>query len=331
MNRIFPLLLSIAFLAACGPSDDASEATPADDAAVESTAEKAPEPMPAPEPPERMADEEASAAEDDRLGSILAAQPEAIRARYDQRHPRETLEFFGIEPGMTVVEALPGGGWYSRILIPYLGEEGRLVGANYALDMYPNFPFADDEFMTEMRQWPTTFPTMAEEWCETDCAEVETFWMGELPEDMEGAADAVLFVRVLHNLARFQNENVGPYLDLALADAHAVLKPGGTFGVVQHSIPDSAPDDWARGDRGYLKPSWVVSRVEDAGFELVARSDVNANPADQPGDGDIVWRLPPSLATSEEGSDERAEYEAIGESNRMTLKFRKVERDPMQD
>ena len=131
----------------------------------------------------------------------------------------------------------------------------------------------------------------------------------------------VFFPRVLHNLARFEAE--GGYLTMALADAYAVLKPGGTFGIVQHEARDDMSDEFADGSRGYLKKSFVIAAVEAAGFEFVAESDINANPKDRPGNDDIVWRLPPTLGTSRQDPELRAELEAVGESNRMTLKFRK--------
>jgi len=270
--------------------------------------------------------EQAAAPAPDRLAEILAAQPEEIQARYDQRHPRETIEFFGIEPGMTLVEALPGGGWYSRILVPYLGAEGELIGANYALDMWPLFPFGTEEFMQRMRQWPEEFPRQAEAWCEQDCAPITTFWLGSVPQQLVEAADAVMLVRALHNLARFNAEH--GYLDSALADVFNVLKPGGTLGVVQHWARDDMPDEWADGSNGYLKKQFVIEHLEAVGFEFVAESDVNANPNDRPSGDEYVWRLPPSLRLPPEAENPdvlKARYEAIGESHRMTLKFRKPE------
>ena len=255
---------------------------------------------------------------------ILEAQPEPIRARYDQRNPRETMEFLGIEPGMTVVEALPGGGWYTRILLPYLGAEGRLIGANYALEMWPLFPFGTEAFMIEMRRWHDQFQAQTEQWCADDCATVDSFWLGSLPDEMAGTADVVTFVRALHNLARFNAEHW--YLDAALADAFGALKSGGTFGVVQHWAREDMPDDWADGSNGYLKKEFVIAQAEAAGFEFVGESEVNTNPNDRPNAEEAVWRLPPSLRLPEEAENPdalRDKYEAIGESHRMTLKFRK--------
>ncbi len=254
------------------------------------------------------------------LDAVLDAQPDEVQARYEFRHPKETLEFFGIEPGMTVLEGLPGRGWYSKILVPFLGEEGKLIGAAYSLEMYALFSFANEEFMARQNAWAEEFPVDAAEWGD---AQVSAFHFGSMPEDLAGTVDVVFFPRVLHNLARFQNEGKGDYLDVALAEAFAALKPGGVFGVVQHHARDEMSDEFAYGGRGYLKKGFVITAAEKAGFEFVAESDINANPADQPGEEDIVWRLKPSARGAEDDPDARAALDAIGESNRMTLKFRK--------
>ena len=264
-------------------------------------------------------------ADSDKLAAVLAAQPDEVKARYEYRHPQETIEFFGIEPGMTVVEGLPGRGWYTKLLLPYLGGDGHLVGANYPLDLWPNFPFATDEFMAEMSQWLETWPADAEEWRGNDGASVDAFWFGSMPEEMQGTADVVFFVRMLHNVWRFQSEAKGDYLDMALKDAYDVLKPGGVLGVVQHHARDDKSDEWANGSHGYMKKQFVIDRVIAAGFELVAESDINANDKDQPSDDDVVWRLPPTYATSRDDPELKAKLEGVGESNRMTLKFRKPE------
>src|SRR5690606_39749337 len=100
-----------------------------------------------------------------RLAAVLAAQPDDVKARYEYRHPQETLEFFGIEPGMTVVEALPGGGWYSKILLPYLGKDGTLIGADYSMEMWPLFGgFATPEFIEKRKTWVTDAVEAAQEW-----------------------------------------------------------------------------------------------------------------------------------------------------------------------
>lgn len=255
------------------------------------------------------------------LADVLAAQPEETKARYQYRNPQQTLEFFGIEPGMTVLEGLPGAGWYTKILLQYLGASGRVIAADYAMDMWPYFSFGTEEFIAKRANWHTDFLQEMAEWGGDTGAAGKTFRFGSMPDDVVGTVDVVFFPRVLHNLAN--HDDKGGYLAAALNDAYAALKPGGVFGVVQHEARADVPDEWADGSRGYLKKSFVIERAEQAGFEFVAESDINENDRDQPTADDIVWRLPPSLSTSREDPELRAEMEAIGESNRMTLKFRK--------
>lgn len=295
------LILLTLLVAACGQqADESAPATPAE---------------PAAEPATAPADEGTNG-----LADILAAQPQDVRDRYAHRHPQETLEFFGIEPGMTVVEALPGGGWYSKILIPYLGPNGKLIGADYARDMYANFGFATEEFLEDKKTWTTSWPEVARGW-QDGGATVDAFVFGSLPEAMHGTADAVLLIRALHNLARFEQD--GGYLSAAIQDSYDILKPGGVVGVVQHEARADMPDDWAGGQNGYIKRDFVIAQMEAVGFELVGSSDINANDRDRPTTEDFVWRLPPSYRTSQDNAELRAEMEAIGESNRMTLLFRK--------
>jgi predicted methyltransferase len=255
------------------------------------------------------------------LSAILAAQPEAVQDRYVYRHPEETLNFFGIKPGMTVVEVLPGGGWYSKLLLPHLGTEGQLVGANYPRDIWPLFGFFSEERIAKLATWTTDWPAGAQEWRSDDSASVSAFEFGKASESLRGTADAVLFFRALHNLARFENQ--GEFLTTAIADSYNVLKPGGIAGVVQHHAPDSASDEWADGSRGYLKKAFVITKMQAAGFEFLASSDVNANSKDEPTVEDVVWRLPPTLRGAKDDAEQAAKMLAIGESNRMTLKFRK--------
>ncbi len=295
------VLLSAVFLAACQPPHEPAAADVADAADTMTVAKQ------------------------DRLAASLETQPDEVKARYQYRHPRETLEFLGIEPGMTVVEGLPGRGWYTKVLLPYLGGHGHLIGASYSLEMFPLFSFATEEYLAEQNAWLANWPVEADDWRGDDGATIAAFHLGSMPDDIMGTADAVFFVRVLHNLARFENTGQGDFLTTALAEAYAALKPGGIFGVVQHHARDDMPDDWANGSNGYLKKQFVIDRIEQAGFEFVAESDMNANDKDQPGTDDFVWRLPPTLLTSRDDPDLKAQYEAVGESNRMTLKFRKPE------
>ena len=257
------------------------------------------------------------------LADVLAAQPEETKARYPHRHPQETLDFFGVEPGMTVLEGLPGGGWYTKILLQYLGDRGTVIAADYAMDMWPNFPFGTEEFIARRANWHNDFLQNMALWGGDNGAAGKTFRFGSMPDAIAGTVDFVFFPRVLHNLANHNDK--GGYLDAALGDAYAALKPGGIFGVVQHEARADMPDEWADGSRGYLKKSFVIEQAVKAGFEFVAESDINENDKDRPTADDVVWRLPPSLRTSREDPELRAEMEAIGESNRMTLKFRKPE------
>ena len=259
----------------------------------------------------------------ERLATALHAQSAEARARFAYRHPVGTLEFFGVKPGMTVVEVLPGEGWYSKILLPYLGPDGQLIGADYPLDIFVNLGFFSNEWLEERKTWTNTWPREAETWRGKDGASVSAIALGSIPASARGSVDAVMLIRALHNLARFDQQ--GDYLTTALTNVYDILKPGGIVGVVQHLARVERPDDWANGSRGYLKKSFVIARMEAAGFKFAGESDINANPKDQPGDSDIVWRLPPTLVTSRGDPELRQQMEAVGESNRMTLKFIKPE------
>jgi len=288
-------------LAGCGgPASDAGDTMPAESEAPAAA-------MPEPTTPD--------------LAAILDAQPDSAKARYTYRDPAGTLAFFGIEPGMTVVEALPGGGWYTKILLPYLGEDGQLIGADYPYALWEANPNTTEERLEQKKTWVADWTAQAEGWRMDGYAPVAAFQMAEMPAEFEGTADAVLFIRALHNLARW--EEASGSLTSAINDAYRALKPGGIAGVIQHEARPDMPDEWADGSNGYLKRDFVIARMEAAGFELVDSSDMHANPKDMPTTEDAVWRLPPSLSGSDDNPELRAEREAIGESNRMTLKFRK--------
>jgi len=291
----FLILLAALAMAGCQQASEEKAAPAADEAAVSGSA----------------------------LADSLAAQPDDIRARYQYRHPQETLEFFEIEPGMTVVEGLPGRGWYTKVLAAYLGSDGHIIGINYAVDMWALFSFSSEDLLQRMGTWTTDFPAGADEWRDENSATISAHEFGAVPADTAGTADAVFFARVLHNLANFQNAGDGEFLKIALADAYSTLKPGGVFGVVQHRARDEMSDDFANGTHGYLKKDFVIAQTVAAGFEFVGEIDINANASDQPSEDDIVWRLPPTYATSGDDAELRAAVDAIGESNRMTLKFRK--------
>ncbi|EAQ98876.1 class I SAM-dependent methyltransferase [Congregibacter litoralis] len=264
-----------------------------------------------------------TAAAQDSLTAVLAAQPAEAQARYDARHPAETLNFFGIEPGMTVIEALPGGGWYSKILAPYLGAEGTLIGVDYDPALFPLFGFFSEEQLKAKETWVDDWLAEARGWFDAPVADLDAFQFGSLPERLDGEVDAVLFIRALHNLAHFESD--GEFLTTSLENTRDALKPGGIVGVVQHSAPEDAPDAWADGSAGYLKKSFVINRFEAAGFEFLGESDINENPRDMPSTDDVVWRLPPTLSGSNDDPELAAAMTAIGESNRMTLLFKKPE------
>ncbi len=260
-----------------------------------------------------------SEANTQRLTAITQSLPADHQVRYAARHPVETLSFFGVKPGDTVVEVLPGDGWYSKILVPYLGKNGQLIGADYNLDLWPKFgSWANAEFMEGRKRWPTEWTASAKTWGANDGAAAQAYTFANLPADLTGKVDSVLFIRALHNLARFDKD--GGYLTQALAETHRLLKPHGLVGVVQHAIAEDKPDAWATGETGYLKRSAIIQFMDKAGFELVGESDINKNPKDNPVAGEVVWRLPPSLNAAEA---DKAKYQAIGESNRVTLLFRK--------
>lgn len=232
----------------------------------------------------------------------------ADRARDVWRHPAETLAFFRVRPGMTVVDYLPSSGWYTRILVPYLGEDGRYIGLN------PDVRAANERLRGMMGDMAATFPAKAAEWTGVPASRIGAFNSDSLPAALNGTVDRVLIFREMHNFKRFG------WLDAELATARGLLKPDGLLGIVQHRAKADAPDAYADGSKGYLREKDVIAWVEARGFELVARSEVNANPADPADHPAGVWTLPPSFS---QGEADRARYAAIGESDRMTLLFRK--------
>ncbi|MEZ5937347.1 MAG: hypothetical protein R3C52_03920 [Hyphomonadaceae bacterium] len=228
------------------------------------------------------------------------------------RHPVETLNFFGIKPDDTVVEIWPGGGWYTAILGPYLKEGGgKLYAANFDVATMPGAAEQVAGFRAAFVDKPNIYGDI------TLTALSAT--SGDLAPP--GTADAVLSFRNVHNWM------MGGFADKAFADAYRALKPGGVFGVVEHRLPSSRDQDLAAGS-GYVQESYVVQLAESAGFVLEESAEINANPkdtADHPGG---VWMLPPVLRAPAAGSEaaegyDPAFYRAIGESDRMTLRFRK--------
>ena len=255
------------------------------------------------------------------LGQAIESRSAESQARDSARHPAETLAFFQVAPGMTVAEVLPGGGWYTGILATYLGKDATLYGVNYPDRMWPLFPNASDEWIAKRKEANAKFPELVEGLTDNGI-ETAAFTFSTVPPDMAGTMDRVLMIRALHNLNRFEDQ--AGTRSQALAAIRSMLKPDGLVGVVQHRTPATDSESGTDGSRGYLVESEVILMFEQAGFELVDTSEINANPNDQPGPEDIVWRLPPSLATSKEDPALRAKMEAIGETDRMTLLFRKT-------
>jgi predicted methyltransferase len=227
-------------------------------------------------------------------------------ARDAARHPYETLTFFGIKPTMTVVELSPGGGWYTEILAPYLRENGKLIGAGES----PASASAGarryaDNFTKKLASEPAVFDKVQRGVFEPPVA------YSFAPA---GSVDMVLTFRNLHNWTGDGDDK----LKDTFKAVHASLKPGGVFGVVDHRMPASKPAD---DGSGYVHEAWVIKMIESAGFKLVAKSEINANPRDTAGHEGGVWALPPVLRNKDY---DRAKYLAIGESDRMTLKFVKM-------
>lgn len=236
------------------------------------------------------------------------------KARDEWRHPLETLTFFEITPDMTIVEVLPGnGGWYTQILNPLTAEQGRLIGATYPESLWVQMFSTWNEESQEKYAGDATQMAryMSVEGVERS-QPIVGYTIDNIPDDEDGRADAVLFIRALHHLFRFEE----PLVDTALSEVFDVLAPGGVVGVVQHRAPEEADAEFTNGNNGYLKQSDVVAAFERAGFVLEETSELNANPND-PADG-YVWRLPPSATDNPDTA-------AIGESDRMTLRFRKPE------
>ena len=253
----------------------------------------------------------------DSLDDILESRNKIESSRDVFRHPKETLRFFDVRPGMTVVETLPGRGWYSKILVPYLGPSGHFIAANYTLDISAKiFGQRWDSMSERFKMWPQTFPEWAASFA-TSPPKISTYYITEAPNSLSNSVDRVLFIRSLHHLNRFDPK----ILDQAANESFRLLKRGGIVGVVQHRAPKENSLEWADGSNGYLHTARVVAAFENAGLKLIASSEINANGRDRPTENDKVWRLPPTLS----GDDEQQRQAAIniGESDRMTLKFQK--------
>jgi len=235
------------------------------------------------------------AAEPVSIDKVLSAdhRSEANRARDVYRHPKETLAFFGVKPESTVIEVFPGAGWYAEVLAPYLAPGGRY----YAMVTQRGKKGTEERFAKS--------PIYAK-------AKIAAFAPPNgLEGGPEGGADFVLTFRNVHNLLD------DDLFDNYLKAFYSALKPGGVLGVVEHRAkPDAKMKQFI--DTGYVTEAYVIKHAEMAGFKLDAKSEINANPKDTKDHPKGVWTLPPTLEMKEV---DKEKYLAIGESDRMTLRF----------
>jgi predicted methyltransferase len=236
------------------------------------------------------------------LKSAHRAPGNAARDVY--RHPMETLTFFGMKPTHTVLEFGGGGGWYTELLAPVLAKKGKLL----VTSLDPSGPVDQRSTLYGKR-----FQRFLEKSTELS-GKIEPVIIKDSDSPAlghEGQVDLVLALREMHGWV-----NAGR-LDKNLAEVRKVLKKGGVFGVVEHRAKaDAVAEESSK--KGYLPEAWVIEKVEAAGFKLAGKSEVNANPKDTKDYADGVWTLPPSYRL---GDTDHDKYAAIGESDRMTLKF----------
>lgn len=240
---------------------------------------------------------------DDRLKQAIAGDQREAKnqARDVYRRPYETLTFFGISPDMTVVEIWPGRGWYTEVLAPYLRGTGKLYAASYEKDATGHVGQIQKGYLEKLKAHPEVYDEII----------VTELSRNKTDIAPPGSADMVLTFRNVHNWMRFGYEG-------AVFEAmYKALKPGGILGVVEHRAdPNEIPDPQARS--GYVPQNTVIEMAEAAGFRLAEKSEMNANPKDTRKYPEGVWTLPPSLRLKDKDRDK---YLAIGESDRMTLKF----------
>jgi predicted methyltransferase len=266
-------------------------------------------PAASPASPGSSASDPAAKATADRLDRILAGDQRsaADRARDEYRHPRETLLFFGIRPDMRVVEVWPDPGWYTEIIAPLVHDQGKYYAAIEPADPQSTYLTRREQaFRDKLAARPDLYGG----------AELTTLGQGGGDLAPPGSIDMVLTFRNLHN---WMAEGWAPQ---ALAAMYRALKPGGILGVTDHRGNPGLPQD-PHARNGYVNEDFAIRMIEAAGFKLVARSEINANPKDTKDYPQGVWTLPPTYRL---GAKDRDKYAAIGESDRFTLKFVKPER-----
>lgn len=247
----------------------------------------------------------ASRADEAALQAAVAAptRTPANVARDRYRHPFETLRFFGVRPSDTIVEIWPSGGWYTEILAPWLARGG---GTYYAASLGAN---GNDRMRRMMAADPARYGAIR-------LAAFPAFAPGE-PRVPDGSADVVLTFRNVHNWLMGEGRANADYSPEAFRQMYAMLRPGGTLGIEEHRLPERA-DPARERSSGYVRVATVRRLAEAAGFRFVAASEINANPRDTADWPQGVWTLPPTLTL---GAQDRDRYLAIGESDRMTLRF----------
>jgi predicted methyltransferase len=246
------------------------------------------------------------------------------KARDAWRNPAETLEFFEVDANETVIEIWPGGGWYSNILAPYLASgDGQFIAAVWDLNVF------EGDRRTRIEQRIADYKAVYEADADRFGTLAYTAFSAETGALAEAeTVDTILTFRNVHNWMG------GDYSPKFFSDAYAALKPGGVLGVVEHRLPSNTEQD-PRASSGYVHEDFVKAMASAAGFEFAESSEINANPADTADHPFGVWTLPPVSATSDregntpEGFDAEA-YAAIGESDRMTLKFVKPEASDLE-
>jgi predicted methyltransferase len=255
---------------------------------------------------------------ENRIGEAMVGdhRSEVNIERNAYRHPLETLTFFGLADGMTVMEIWPGGGWYTDILAPVMNGHGAYIAASWDVDV-PDQPGYRYRLDAALREKFAANPELYGEPAVVGFSPPQSASLGE--------ADSVDMVLTFRNTHGWVNEGLAESI---YAEFARVLKPGGVLGVVQHRAADGT-DPAETAQQGYVSEEAVIAMATAAGLEFEARSDVNANPNDSHDHEFGVWTLPPSLRACRDIEDEaekagcQAEWQAIGESDRMTLRFRK--------